>query len=107
MTTFSNDLAARLMDALADLNPKPTYSGRAMFGQKCVSVVISRESEGDLANALEAIAIEFYGDGGQPMNNPFRFTQDSMGLDTVVYWPRASVTDEEAAAWRAANGEDE
>lgn len=49
-----------------------TYSGRGMFGKRCVGVTVS-----DLTNAL-MIA----GKVGLPKPN-----WDNMGLDMIIYWP--------------------
>jgi hypothetical protein len=58
--------------------PEP-YSGRAMFGQECVSIQL--EDEGrlwDLANRL--------GRNGVKISAP---RLDSLGRDIVAYWPSA------------------
>jgi len=63
-----------LVDAIAnrELRPIP-YSGRQMYGQDCVACVVAQGSDMD----------------GLPKEGA---VVDSMGLDYVVYWPRAEWT---------------
>lgn len=58
------------------------YSGRAMFGDDCVGVIL--KDEGDLftfARLLDDDLAELLG-------NP---RWDSMGLREIAYWPKATV----------------
>jgi hypothetical protein len=66
---------ADLIDAIVnrELRPIP-YSGRQMYGEDCVACVIARGSDME----------------GLPKEGA---TVDNMGLDYVVYWPRADWTD--------------
>ena len=66
-----------LIDAIAnrDLTPTP-YSGRFMYGQKCVACIIA-------ANTWEGLE-------GLPKAGA---TVDQMGKGYVVYWPEEEWTD--------------
>jgi hypothetical protein len=60
-----------LIDELANHGLKPRdYSGRFMYGKRCVAVVLSWQS----GYSLEDLPLE-----GQ--------VWDNLGLDTIVYWP--------------------
>jgi hypothetical protein len=63
-----------LVDAIAnrELRPIP-YSGRQMYGEDCVACVVARGSNMEDLPKEGALV-------------------DSMGLDFVVYWPRAEWT---------------
>lgn len=67
-----------LIDELANHGFKPRdYSGRFMYGKRCVAVVLSWQS----GYGLEDLPLE-----GQ--------VWDNLGLDTIVYWPAHEWTPE-------------
>lgn len=79
-TVSSQDTAGLLLrEALEDAGYEPrAYSGRAMFGKQCVSVVL--DSEGDIWNVARNLDAN--------TNVPAPRT-DSMGRGIVIYWPSA------------------
>ncbi len=71
----------KLIDALEDAGYAPrAYSGRGMFGKRCVSISEVRVSAWDVAVAL------FTGNDLDPTDIP-EPRQDSLGLGIVLYWP--------------------
>ncbi len=58
------------------------YSGRGMFGDECVGVVL--QDEGDLFTFARQLDDEL----AELLGNP---RWDSMGLREIAYWPRWSV----------------
>lgn len=57
-----------LIAKLLKLGLKPiSYSGRGMYGDRCVAVVLER---------------------GEYPNLPKNYSMDNMGYDVVYYWPR-------------------
>jgi len=69
-----------------------SYSGRGMYGKKCLAVTISRDASlaGFVAKTMLSFISE-YGDastGAEMLVNMFEQSKtDSMGLDTVLYFP--------------------
>ena len=61
------------------------YSGRYMFGRKCVGIVGPSSDEIMKAVVLDSVTVAFTG-----------WLQDTMGFEVIVYWPSisAEVTDE-------------
>ena len=92
----SNATAAldKVLDALEGLAEEfgqlqTNYSGRAMFGASCTGIVTQR------AQALQAAAMRL---------NLLELTDirtDSMGRDTIVYWPQVQWSAEPAHARKA------
>ena len=105
--TPNNVLIARALQSLEESgdiqNYRDNYSGRAMYGKRCLAADINREtsaakivaliisecltdlvdecdSEFDLKDAVESLCSD--------LSN---VREDSMGLGTVVYWPRIQV----------------
>lgn len=81
-----NKLAQQLVAALkrADIEPRTDYSGRGMFGVRCVGVSCGGRrdvSEGDVLEAVKNVR------GG------LRPSHDAMGLGTILYWPSAVTFD--------------
>lgn len=67
-----------------------SYSGRGMYGKRCVGVTIDGSLLGFLADLVEEC--EDTHDGAILM----RAAQtDQMGRGTIVYWPRAEWLDED------------
>lgn len=72
-----------------------TYSGRAMYGKQCLGVVGSLSEFVRFTLALvEAASL----DDAEPLAEVIeamregRTSSDSMGLDTIFYWPSMQVT---------------
>lgn len=80
-------LRARVMEEIAaELggHVNPHYSGRGMYGETCPAIIIP--SEASSLMLLGAYLADLVGmdDGGDMIR---RARTDSMGLDTVVYFP--------------------
>lgn len=102
-----------LTEASESYEPRP-YSGRAMYGKKCVGIVIGRDNRiealiarvmrnvaEEAISAAEDIAEDIDNEGGHgyakvdnkrqeldDLSTIFSQTRsDGMGLDTIVYWP--------------------
>lgn len=90
MSTF-----CEILKSICDADPDSfqlykDYSGRGMYGRTCVGVVCS--SGIALASAvMEEIAANYIGDDDFDMNEvAYAFSkgsEDSMGRDTIVYFP--------------------
>ncbi len=64
------------------------YSGRGMYGEKCIGIVTGgsiAEMLIDLCDYLHAAGIEMVGEYITSVK------QDSMGLDKIVYFPELSI----------------
>ncbi len=76
----------------------PEYSGRSMYGRKCFGVVVSSVSE-FVQFILECAAIAT-DDNEMGLDALTRATHDaksdSMGYDTIYYFPRVTLTEEQA-----------
>jgi hypothetical protein len=73
--------------------PPRSYSGREMYGKKCLGIVLESSS------GLWPLAIEL---GKHEDDLPYTFTQrepktDSLGLDVIAYWPGVEWIDLEEA----------
>lgn len=80
------DQLEELADAV-DGSPRHDYSGRNMYGKKCVGVVCGEGKEFQLG--VEAVAIL----GEEKASELARNTKtDSMGRDMIVYWPNVTCT---------------
>ncbi len=97
--------AQHFIDALKGQSDsiKPTsYSGRGMYGVKCIGVGLDRTGEIMelavllLSGGLSANEVTDLGD---------QMVTDSMGHGLIVYWPKIRLTPEEAA--HLENDEDE
>jgi hypothetical protein len=60
-----------------------SYSGRGMYGTECLSIVASRDMD-FLAKFIFALTQE---DEGLAEKFTYGIHSDSMGYDTVIYWP--------------------
>ena len=89
----------------AGYNPR-SYSGRAMYGRRCVAVVVDRDvtSERLIADLFLTLVCAKYGDYSEidlerevtELHTAVRRTRtDGMGLGTVVYWPEMPWPDNE------------
>lgn len=84
--------AEKLIDALKDAGHTPhSYSGRAMYGRKCVAVTVRRNVSAFRLAAEVAVALldEDITQGPNDVEDLARLSvcEDSMGLDSVVYFP--------------------
>ncbi len=72
------------------------YSGRGMYGDRCVGITGTR---GQCMSVIGA-AIKRAGDDGighnfeKAVDKLMGFSQDSMGLDIIMYWPSIKSVDE-------------
>jgi hypothetical protein len=82
----ANNFAKELIASLDDAGIKwRDYSGRGMYGDSCVGVTCGRDhSEGEVYQAV--------GVNGSSAH------RDSMGLGTILYWPKAKLVDDDAMA---------
>jgi hypothetical protein len=84
--------AEKLIQALEDAGYGPySYSGRAMYGRKCVGVTVKRDVSAFRLAAEIAVAL-LDGDITQGPNDVedlarLRVCEDGMGLDSVIYFP--------------------
>lgn len=62
-----------------------SYSGRGMYGKECLAIVVP-----DALTAVQNIA-HAAGEDGLTLSAP---KSDSMGLETVVYWPNQKYTED-------------
>ena len=94
-TTIDAKLLVEILRDYAELVPR-SYSGRAMYGRRCVSVTVEpREalSLGTLiAMAATGVTTDAFGDDiGSIVEAVHELMgqarEDSMGRDVVVYWP--------------------
>ena len=92
-----------ILDALADADieeePRWNYSGRGMYGRECFGIVGTME---DYSNFLLGLTTVFYdqvGDIYEARGLVHRFTEcvstDSMGYDTIFYFPGIVVLENE------------
>jgi hypothetical protein len=80
--------AQHLIDAIEDAGfEAQAYSGRGMSGKQCVGVVV--EGDDDLWEIAQDFAIS-----GLEIQAP---RTDSLGLDTILYWPNVLWPAEAAA----------
>jgi len=77
--------------ALDNLNETFYYSGRGMYGDKCLAVIISRDAS--IAGFVAEVMLSFINDYGDSKEAETLVTifetskMDSMGRDTVLYFP--------------------
>ncbi len=84
--TISNVLLKELAQEVEG-NARADYSGRGMYGDNCVGIVVSDLLE--LGAALSRI-VEDEELRDELISNS---RTDSMGYDTIVYWPRVTCSD--------------
>lgn len=86
------------------LSFRPSYSGRGMYGRKCVGVsgsmgeimqliahVIQEAHEAEVDAVRmdnEALEIETHNFAQDAVTNLLDFSQDSMGNEVIIYWPQ-------------------
>lgn len=85
-----------------NLSLYPDYSGRCMYGKKCFGFVLTRElSEGKLAVLLDRQLRD--DEDFEQFLEELDFdnaSQDSLGLDRIVYWPQIECTEEAIKMYR-------
>jgi len=62
-----------------------SYSGRAMYEKKCLGVVISSEQSQFEMGLMVGLGLENAWSGD--VNAIKNVRSDSMGMDTIIYWP--------------------
>jgi hypothetical protein len=83
-----------------DFDVRVDYSGRGMYGRKCFGIV---GYPSDLAHFLTRLPLYLAEDEGEPVINVvndvvdewMQLSWDSMGQQTIFYWPSVQVLDEE------------
>ena len=85
MTKLTEDQLDDLHNAahIVDGEIYPDYSGRGMYGDECVGIIL--KNEGDLFTFARQLDDEL----AELLGNP---TWDSMGLREIAYWPKVSVS---------------
>lgn len=77
-----------------DVSFRNSYSGRGMYGRECVGIVGSFES--CMAVIGEVIKENKEEPGFDEMvDQLLDFSQDSMGMDVILYWPELAALEEE------------
>lgn len=94
MDTISRDTLETALDA-ADANwdyesTIRAYSGRGMYGAECAAIVL--DDSRDVFAFFVGLAIEAGEELALEMARKVR--QDSMGLGTVLYWPRLELVED-------------
>jgi hypothetical protein len=79
-----------------------SYSGRAMFGRRCLGVTMSALTLGKLISELMEQCLMSDPDGGDEYDDMHKAAQavkgirwDNMGMDMIYYWPDVPFTDDE------------
>lgn len=119
----TNQLICEAIKTLGDdgaLSPYPEYSGRCMYGRKCLGVTTDNPTAAvtyiigavlsnlrdipeeelpseELIDCMERV-IDQLGMGSRT---------DSMGLDSILYWPDITLTPEQVALFDGDDEEDE
>ena len=100
MPEFEVSEIETVMDAVNVQQPEATaylrYSGRVMYGDTCFGIVCSSPAQAMLSigqalgqEELDENLVEAFSD----------LRQDNMGLDTILYFPAISVSEETAEEW--------
>ena len=85
--------AQRLVEIITTAGYKArSYSGRGMFGERCVSVNLDRGEEPTFGNKMTDACEESEKEEVQSIIR--HYSQDSMGMGVVLYWRGKKVTDE-------------
>ena len=78
-----------------DVHFRNSYSGRMMYGKSCVGITGSFDNcMAVIADTISALAAELFDSDDHEfhkfddyVSTLMRFRMDSMGLDSIVYWP--------------------
>ena len=90
MSKINNQSVENFKEILDQEFETYSYSGQAMYGKKCLAFNISRESsDAGVVASIVADYVDEFGDGTVEDIVVFfeRSKTDSMGLDTVMYFP--------------------
>lgn len=100
MPEFAVEDVEAVMDAVNVLQPEATpylrYSGRGMFGDTCFGIVCSSPSQAMLSLG-QALGEEELDEGLVEAFSDHR--QDSMGVESIIYFPAITVSEETADEW--------
>lgn len=76
-----------------------SYSGRAMYGKRCLAVVLDAGKLGRLVQSMMETCLNCEPDDADAMNDAIKDVRDmrwdNMGFDMVYYWPDVPYTDED------------
>lgn len=91
--SLSEDLRQALMDLDMPHVHVRSYSGRGMYGKVCVGVTVGRQASWfKVVFALHQVLSEEH--EPQDVEELLESArQDSMGLDTIHYWPQVAAPD--------------
>ena len=91
--------ASRLIDLLEGYDFEArSYSGRGMYGKQCVGVVVERETK-LLGVVAEMVAEATDDEDRDLLVGAFqRYEIDSLGRDSILYFPRVPWPEKQAAA---------
>lgn len=67
-----------------------TYSGRCMYGARCLAVITGGDDDRTTFELGMRLAVELHAAGADDLVELLgdeRTSQDSMGLGSVIYWP--------------------
>ena len=90
MKKYDKDLIEDFIEVIKQDHDVYSYSGRSMFGKKCLAFTISKEDSeaGVVADIMSSFAEDFEADKLIDISNFFHGSKtDSMGHDTVMYFP--------------------
>lgn len=84
---MAQELQKLIRDAAetALMNFRNDYSGRAMFGRRCIGVVGNQREVVSLIVDVIKLA-HIHGDITTVLEPLSKFSQDSMGRDLIIYW---------------------
>jgi hypothetical protein len=84
---LSADRMIDLLETVSESESPRSYSGRAMYGDRCVSITLDGDAE--LARLGAQLAIECDEDEREALLDLLQNTRtDGMGRGIVAYWPR-------------------
>ena len=103
---IDSNLVWNLMNAIENAGYEPrSYSGRGMYGKECLGVTVDRETS---VFQLAAQIITASDDPGAMADflSDVRVAEDSMGMGTIVYFPRIDWIDRDADDEEEPEGEE-
>ncbi len=95
-----SDKSEKLIDLCnaAELNYR-SYSGRGMYGAKCLAITTARPESAILTLFGVALELEWTREELQDLCDILsEYCTDSMGLQVVIYWPELTLTEDECRA---------
>lgn len=90
-----------IKQTVEDMGYEPrSYSGRGMYGERCLGVTIDRDSNHNILEFVAALVHELSAMDDEDAEEALDFIKsainsDSMGLGSVVYFPRVRWQDED------------